>query len=289
MNRQQKIAMTIFVVSLLGIFLGITMTLMKHYVPDFPKGTVAFGGFILSIGMFLIISRILKKKKGEVVSDERDKQIEKNAYLAGFGAVYLLVILVSYLPIGIAPEAKNTNAMVSFSVSDSCALPMSCDVNINSHSVRPGTKRRKIMSKLQKSAWFNLGLITISSLFALLCFTVAAGRIEKGFNYVNVILFLLMACFIIPAIYIIAQKKSYEAGFDEREKMINQRATTLSLSGLMIVLYLACFIPFVALGGGNIIKVVYLPVIFICTILATQLIKSIAIIIQCVLEQENGQ
>jgi hypothetical protein len=144
------------------------------------------------------------------------------------------------------------------------------------------------MSKLQKSAWFNLGLITISSLFALLCFTVAAGRIEKGFNYVNVILFLLMACFIIPAIYIIAQKKSYEAGFDEREKMINQRATTLSLSGLMIVLYLACFIPFVALGGGNIIKVVYLPVIFICTILATQLIKSIAIIVQCVLEQENG-
>ena len=106
MNKQQKIAIIVLVVSLLGLFLGITLTLMKHYVPDFPKGIIAFGGFILSIGMLLIMSRILKKKKGEVVSDERDKQIEKNAYLVGFGAVYLLVILVSYLPIGIAPEAK---------------------------------------------------------------------------------------------------------------------------------------------------------------------------------------
>jgi hypothetical protein len=106
MNRKQKEAIIVLTVSLLGMFLGITLTLMKHYVPGFPKGSVAFGGFILSVGMFLIISRILKKKNGEVVSDERDKQIEKNAYLAGFGTVYLLVILVSYLPIGIAPEAK---------------------------------------------------------------------------------------------------------------------------------------------------------------------------------------
>ncbi len=106
MNRQQKIAIIVLIVSLLGLFLGITLTLMKHCIPGFPKGTVVFGGFILSLGVFLIISRILKKKKGEVISDERDKIIEKNAYLAGFGAVYLLVILVSYLPIGIAPEAK---------------------------------------------------------------------------------------------------------------------------------------------------------------------------------------
>ena len=106
MNRQQKIALIVLVVSLLGLFLGITLTLMRHYVPNFPKKDIAFPGFILSLGVFLIISRILKKKKGEVSCDERDKLIEKNAHLAGFGTVYLLVILVSYLPIGIAPEAK---------------------------------------------------------------------------------------------------------------------------------------------------------------------------------------
>ena len=144
------------------------------------------------------------------------------------------------------------------------------------------------MSKLQKSAWFNLGLLTISSLFALLCFSWATGRIEKGFNYINAILCLVMMCIIVPVVCIIAKKKSYEAGFDEREKSINERATSLSLSGLIIFLYFACFIPFVALGGGNIIKVVYLPVIFICTVLTAQLIKSIAIIVQCSLEEKDG-
>ena len=106
MNRQQKVAIFVLVVSLLGIFLGITITLMKHYVPVFSKGTVAFGGFILAIGVFVFISRFIKKDKGTITFDERDKLIEKNAHLAGFGTVYLLVILVSYLPIGIAPEAK---------------------------------------------------------------------------------------------------------------------------------------------------------------------------------------
>jgi hypothetical protein len=144
------------------------------------------------------------------------------------------------------------------------------------------------MSKLQKSAWFNLGLITTGSLFALLCFTWAAGRIKKGFNYINIILLLLMLFFIIPVIYMIGQKKSYEAAFDEREKMINQWAINLSLWDLVIVFYLACFTPFVALGGGNIIKIVYLPVIFIGTVFTAQLIKSIAIIVQCALEEEDG-
>jgi hypothetical protein len=144
------------------------------------------------------------------------------------------------------------------------------------------------MSQLQKSAWFNLGLITICGLFAMLCFVFAASRVEKGFNYINVILCLIAMSIIIPVVLIIHRKKSYEAGFDEREKMINQRATTLSRSGLSIFLYLACFIPFVALGGGNTIKVIYLPVIFISTVFATQLIKSMAIVIQCALEEEDG-
>jgi hypothetical protein len=105
MNRQQKIAVTVLVVSLLGLFLGITVILMRRFIPDFPKTTVAFSGVILAFGVIVFINRF-KKDKGAVAFDERDKLIEKNAHLAGFGAVYLLVILVSYLPIGIAPEAK---------------------------------------------------------------------------------------------------------------------------------------------------------------------------------------
>jgi len=105
MIRQQKIAVIVLIVSLLGLLLGITVILMRRFIPDFPKTAVAFGGVILALGVIVFVSR-LKKDKGAVTFDERDKLIEKNAHLAGFGAVYLLVILVSYLPIGIAPEAK---------------------------------------------------------------------------------------------------------------------------------------------------------------------------------------
>ena len=144
------------------------------------------------------------------------------------------------------------------------------------------------MSKLQKAAWFNLGLLTISSLFALLFFSWAAGRIVKGFNYFNAILCLVMISIIIPIVLIIHRKKSYEASFDEREKVIDRRATVLSLSGMVVFLYLACFVPFVALGGGNTIRIIYLPVIFICTTFTAQLFKSMAIIIQCALEEKDG-
>jgi len=105
MIRQQKIAVIVLIVSLLGLLLGITVILLRRFIPDFPKTAVAFGGVILALGVIVFVSR-LKKDKGAVTFDERDKLIEENAHLAGFGVVYLLVILVSYLPIGIAPEAK---------------------------------------------------------------------------------------------------------------------------------------------------------------------------------------
>ena len=105
MIRQQKIAVTVLIVSLLGLFLGITVILMRRFIPDFPKTAVAFSSFILAFGVIVFMNRF-KRDKGAVTFDERDKLIEKNAQFAGFGAVYLLVILVSYLPIGIAPAAK---------------------------------------------------------------------------------------------------------------------------------------------------------------------------------------
>ncbi len=139
MIRQQKIAVSVLVVSLLGLLLGITVILMRRFIPDFPKGAVAFGGLILALGVIVFISRF-KRDKGTVTFDERDKLIEKNANLAGFGAVYLLVILVSYLPIGIAPEAKIPTKWFPFFAAVGCALSMFCTIIGNSHSIRPGGK-----------------------------------------------------------------------------------------------------------------------------------------------------
>jgi len=51
-----------------------------------------------------LVALRVKPDKGTVTSDERDKQIEKNAHLAGFGAVYLFVIVASFAPIAIFGE-----------------------------------------------------------------------------------------------------------------------------------------------------------------------------------------
>jgi hypothetical protein len=69
-----------------------------------PRLFIISAGGIMGAGVFLCF--IFKKNKGKIAFDERDKLIDKNAHLAGFGAVYLLVILVSYVPIAIAPEAS---------------------------------------------------------------------------------------------------------------------------------------------------------------------------------------
>ena len=55
-------------------------------------------------GTGVIVALRVKPDKGTVTTDERDKEIEKSAYLAGFGAVYLYVIVVSFAPIAILGE-----------------------------------------------------------------------------------------------------------------------------------------------------------------------------------------
>lgn len=105
MNRAQKISLTLVITLSLGLFIGITAVVMRCFGAEVSKipfvfaATVAGSGGIISIICF-------KKDKGKVTSDERDKLIEKNAHLAGFGAVYLFVILVSFVPVAIAPDAR---------------------------------------------------------------------------------------------------------------------------------------------------------------------------------------
>ncbi len=103
MNRAQKISLTIVITFSLGIFLGIILIVMRFFDMGIPK--IAFLIPVVIAGSGGIISiTCLKKDKGTIIFDERDKLIEKNANLAGFGAVYLYVILMSFLPIGILGE-----------------------------------------------------------------------------------------------------------------------------------------------------------------------------------------
>jgi hypothetical protein len=100
MNRAQKISLTMVITFSLGLLVGIggfaagIFHLVSSKLVLLIPVVIAGSGGIISITCF-------KREKDPVTSDERDKLIEKNANLAGFGAVYLYVILMSFLPIGI--------------------------------------------------------------------------------------------------------------------------------------------------------------------------------------------
>ena len=104
MNRVQKISLTLVITFSLGLLIEIIVILIQLFGAGVPKFAYIFPVYVAGSGG--IIWLFFKKDKGPITSDERDKQIEKNAHLAGFGAVYLLVILVSIVPPMIDPEAK---------------------------------------------------------------------------------------------------------------------------------------------------------------------------------------
>jgi heme O synthase-like polyprenyltransferase len=143
-----------------------------------------------------------------------------------------------------------------------------------------------MMSKLQKAAWFNLGVVTVCMIIAMPCFFFLTSRNAKGVGYL--LICFIVACITTPLFYTFYRKKSYEADFDEREKMINRRAFSFSAMGLIIFLACICFVPFFILGGQNVVKVYYLPLIFLSTLFAAQFVHSVAILIQCSLEEKNG-
>ncbi|MHC4844209.1 MAG: hypothetical protein ACYTEE_10445 [Planctomycetota bacterium] len=103
MNRVQKISLTIVITFSLGIALGIMLIVMRLFDLGVPKAVFLFPVFIAGSGGVISIT-CFKKDKGDITFDERDKQIEKNANLAGFGAVYFYVIVMSFLPIVILGE-----------------------------------------------------------------------------------------------------------------------------------------------------------------------------------------
>ena len=104
MNRAQKISLTLVITLSLGLLIEIIVILLGLADSSIQKSAYVFPVFVAGSGG--IISLFFKKDKGPVAYDERDKLIEKNAHLAGFGAVYLFLILVSIVPPMVNPQAK---------------------------------------------------------------------------------------------------------------------------------------------------------------------------------------
>jgi len=141
------------------------------------------------------------------------------------------------------------------------------------------------MSKLQKSAWFNLAGVTIIGIIGMAAILFMARMNTNGIEYVLISIFVPLL--LSPGLYIYWRRRSIESRFDEREKLIHSRSLIVAAFGLAIFLACVCIIPFFVLGGQNAIKVYYLPLIFFSALFIAQFVHSAAIIVQCALEEEN--
>ena len=102
MNREQKQAWAMVISMSLVLILIIAAGVLYLLEADSPHLLIYAAVVVLVSGVMVCLR--VKPDKGAVTSDERDKQIEKNANLAGFGAVYLFVIVASFAPIAILGE-----------------------------------------------------------------------------------------------------------------------------------------------------------------------------------------
>jgi len=142
------------------------------------------------------------------------------------------------------------------------------------------------MTVLQKSAWSNLAMSMVVAMVSTAAILHLASRNTIGVIYVLVCIFVPIA--MAPWLYIYHRKKSLESRFDEREKMIYKRAFIVSAYGLALFLGYTCILPFFVLGGKNVVKVYYLPLIFIGALFAAQFVHSAAILVMCALEDDDG-
>lgn len=102
MNREQKRAWAIVISMSLALMLAVVAGVLHLLDLGSPRLLVGVAAVVQGTGVVLCFR--VKADPGAVTSDERDKQIEKNAYLAGFGAVYLFVIVASFAPIAVLGE-----------------------------------------------------------------------------------------------------------------------------------------------------------------------------------------
>jgi hypothetical protein len=99
----------------LGLILGLIVTVILYPKFGMPKALCGFGLIFFIGGLGGLSVFFFKKDKGKVTLDERDKLIEKNASLAGLGAVFLYVILLSILPLIILGPDKTIQIPSSWS------------------------------------------------------------------------------------------------------------------------------------------------------------------------------
>ena len=142
------------------------------------------------------------------------------------------------------------------------------------------------MNKLQKSTWLIFGLVTVSTVITMLGFVFLAKANAKGIVYIMI--HFIVGCTLVPLMYMFLKKNGLERNFDEREKLISRQSLIIATIIMIVFLYVICIFPFFIIGGGSTINIIYLPLICLSAVFTFFFVYSMAVLIQCMLGEENG-
>jgi hypothetical protein len=98
MNKTQKGAWSTMMAGVLGLSIYVGLYLRMFVIKKMPTTVGAIwvlAGFFLLTGLVLYMTQ-RKQSPAEVESDERDKNIQKNAVLVAFICVWLLLFIFSF-------------------------------------------------------------------------------------------------------------------------------------------------------------------------------------------------
>jgi hypothetical protein len=136
------------------------------------------------------------------------------------------------------------------------------------------------MNGSQKRAWFNLIVITVSltltaAAVGVLAATVGMPATKAGFAFLG----LLGLMGLEPILF--RKKRSQPAvEFDERDLQIDKRAALGAFAGSYLFFVAACMATWFVVGFNGKVSVNLLPLIVVGGAVTSQIIRSIAILVQ---------
>lgn len=143
------------------------------------------------------------------------------------------------------------------------------------------------MNRAQKTAW--LLVITISAGFVLSCIAVVILYIKSGMpTALAGFAFMAVAGLggLGPSIF---KKDKGNVTFDERDKLIKEKAKLAGFTASFLFAGLACMTPFFVFGPKASISVSWLPNIWAGTFLTAFFIHSVAVLVQYGREEKSHE
>lgn len=139
------------------------------------------------------------------------------------------------------------------------------------------------MSRLKKKAWTEFIACSICILITIAGTLLMAHTNAKGLEFL-----LIWVIVGVPTgffIYVWEQKRLKQ--FDEREREMIQKAFSASMLAFVLYLLTLSLASFFLIGGGGLVPVVFLPLMFFSGLFFAQTIQSFILLMQCAKEDDE--